>query len=81
MTEQEAFFENVMPLCETVFDITWEATDMIRRDELCIEDSRELFGTVFELAKQFESSTESLSDDYLGAITEFARRELMEHYR
>lgn len=65
-------------LCESVFDITWEAVDMIRADMIHVDDSRDLFETVFSLAKRFEDGNHG--EDYLSDVVEFAQNELIGQY-
>lgn len=70
--------DNTKLLCESVFDITWEAANMIFSGDISVDDSRDLFETVFSLAKRFEE--ENHGEDYLSDVVEFARNELIGHY-
>ena len=61
-----------------LFRSTWEAVDMIRADMIHVDDSRDLFATVFDLANKFENKM--CSDDYISDVSEFARKELLDQY-
>lgn len=64
---------------EVVYDITVVMATMILADQICIEDSREAYATVFDLAQRFEFDEEQ--GDYMLAVEEFAQRELLAKYR
>lgn len=69
-------------LCETLFDITLVAGDLIHKNALRDVDSRALFGSCLGLAVEFEDKYGSQFGDidYLSTVDEYAYRELMAEY-
>lgn len=69
-------------LAECVFDITLMARNLIDKQMIVVEDSRDLFSAVFSLAKEFESSWEKheIEGDYMELIDEFAKKKLLTSY-
>lgn len=72
----------ITDLCEVVYDITSVADSLQREGRIYVEDSRELFLTVLQLAKDFEESfsSEDYEKDYLAEVWDFAERKLVEEY-
>lgn len=72
-------FRKQVELCETVFDITTVAVDMIHAGTIEVNDSRELFQTIYRLAEVFEDSDYD-PDFYMDEIEAYARKQLMLEY-
>lgn len=69
-------------LCECVFDISLVAQHMIEGEQISAEDSRELFSSIHEWAKQFEEVLGAgLIDDYMEVVENFAKDKLLERYK
>lgn len=64
-------------LCECVFDITATAIGLRLKGEIRWEDSRDLFQCIYNLAKEYESTSHD-GDDYMAEIEEFAEKRLRE---
>ncbi len=72
-------FRKQVELCETVFDITTVAVDMIHDGAIEVEDSRNLFQTIYNLAIKFED-TDYDPEDYMGSVEAYARKWLTVEY-
>lgn len=73
-------------LCETVYDITLNAQNMIASGQLEVGDSRELFSSILQWAIEFEREhpgpweQNDHSEDYMDLVDEFAREKLTQSY-
>lgn len=72
-------FRKQFELCETVFDITTVATCLIAENKIEVEDSRELFETIYFLASKFED-THYDPDFYMDAVEAYAMKQLRLRY-
>jgi len=72
-------FRKQFELCETVFDITTVATCLITENKIEVENSRELFETIFELAQKFEQTHYDV-DCYMDAVDAYAMKHLRLRY-
>ena len=72
-------FRKQFELCETVFDITTVATCLIAENKIEVEDSRELFETIYSLASKFED-THYDPDFYMDAVEAYAIKWLTLRY-
>ena len=81
--DEETFSEKVrdftIKLCECVYDISMVAQHLIEKHQIAVEDSRELFGSIFIWAKEFES-TYSSEKEYMEEIEQFAEAKLTAAY-
>ncbi len=65
-------------LCEAVYDLSLHAQFLIGHNEVHVEDSRELFESIFGWAKEFEDM--NLAGDHMTNIEEFGYAKLLERY-
>ena len=74
-------------LCETVYDITLNAQHMLETKEIEVDDSRDLYYTILQLAIEFEREHPGpwedgeYPTDYIDLIDEYASEKLTEFYR
>lgn len=71
---------NPTRLCEAVFDIAMVMANLLHENRIHIEDSREAYATVLNMAQRFEAQFDEGQDDYMLAIEEFVKRELLSRY-
>ena len=78
--------DSVTDLCETVYDITTVASMLIQQGRIHVEDSRELFHAILDMANEFaayEAETVAKTGeklDYMSEVEEFAERELLKEF-
>ncbi len=74
---------NATKINECVYDIALVAQHMIEEHSIEVEDSRELFDSILDWAREFEAGftqDENYSGYYLERIEEFAEEMLLERY-
>lgn len=84
--DERDFFRKELPkevviLSEAVFDITLEAQYMIDQKMIEVEDSRNLFYHILDMAKEFEATREQPlgnDEDYMSDVGEYATEKLVE---
>lgn len=64
-------------LLENVFEITQVAMILERKDKIVVEDSKSLFDSVVQIAKDFENQFDEWEGDYYADIYNFAEVRLM----
>ncbi len=68
-------------MCETVFDIALNAQRLCETKRIVVEDSRELFSSVLQWAREFEAKYhDEQGRDYFGLIDEYAEDVLLAQY-
>ncbi len=68
-------------MCETVFDITLNAQHLCETKRIAVEDSRELFSSILQWAREFEAKYfDEQGRDYIGLIDEYAEDVLLAQY-
>lgn len=67
-------------LLENVFEITQIAMILERKDKIVVEDSKSLFNSVVQIAKDFEEQFDEWEDDYYAEIDNFAEARLIEDF-
>ena len=71
-------------LGETIFDMTLNAAQYIERlraENRCPEfDSRDLYGSIYAWAAEFEGTDAAKGEDYLEAVDTFATEKLNEYF-
>lgn len=72
-------FRKHLEFCETIFDMTTVATCLIAENKIKVEDSRELFQNIFELAQKFEQSHYD-SERYMDAVDAYTMKHLLLKY-
>lgn len=67
-------------LCEAVYDIAFEAGELMGTGQIAYEDSRELFWNILQWAEEFEQQFDDKKSDYLTEILDYADKKLNESY-
>jgi len=68
-------------MCETVFDITLNTQHLCEAKRIVVEDSRELFLSILQWAREFEAKhCDEQSRDYIELIDEYAEDMLLGQY-
>jgi len=68
-------------MCETVFDIALNAQHLCETNRIAVEDSRELFASILQWAREFEAKYHDEQGwDYIGRIDEYAEDVLLAQY-
>ena len=65
---------------ETIFDITCEATAMLAAGEIMVEDSRDLYDTIYWAAKLYDATHDEDDPYYMGNIGPYARARLLNSF-
>ena len=63
-------------LFENIFEITCVATRLLDSNEITVDDSRDLFVSVVQIALEFENQFDPENGDYHLEIEEYAERRL-----
>lgn len=71
----------VKMLFENIFEITCVATRLLDSNEIAVDDSRDLFVSVVQIALDFEKQFDPENDYYLLAIEDYAERRLLSEFR
>jgi hypothetical protein len=65
---------------ETIFDITCEAAAMLSAGEIEAEDSRDLYNTIYWVARHYDEMHDPDDPYYLDNIGEYAREKLLDAF-
>lgn len=71
----------VKMLFENIFEITCVATRLLDSNEIAVDDSRDLFVSVVQIALDFEKQFDPENDYYLLEIEDYAERRLLSEFR
>ena len=71
------FIENIF---ENIFEITCVATRLLDSNEIAVEDSRDLFTSVVQIALEFENQFDPENGDYYLEIEGYAERRLLSEF-
>ena len=67
-------------LLKNVFEITQIAMILERKDKIVVEDSKSLFDSVVQIAKDFDKQFDEWEGDYYADIDNFAEARLIEDF-
>lgn len=71
----------ITKLCEVVFDLALNAQHLCEAKRITVEDSRDLFSSVMQWAREFElKHSDEQGEDYIALIDEYAEDMLTEQY-
>ena len=65
---------------ETIFDITCEAAAMLAAGEITVEDSRDLYDTIYWAARHYDATHDEDDPDYMSSIGPYARARLLNSF-
>lgn len=71
----------VKMLFENIFEITCVATRLLDSNEIAVDDSRDLFVSVVQIALDFEKQFDPENANYLLEIEDYAERRLLSEFR
>ena len=72
-------FRRELLVAEAVFDISMMAACLMKDEKIVVEDSRELFQTIYQMANDFEDKGYN-PDFYMDDIDTYAEKQLMLKY-
>lgn len=65
---------------ETIFDITCEAAAMLSAGEIEVEDSRDLYNTIYWAARHYDAMHDPDDPNYMDTIGVYARERLLNSF-
>ena len=81
LPQQSVVHMDTKRLCENIFEITCVATRLLDSNEIAVDDSRDLFVSVVQIALDFEKQFDPENDNYLLEIEDYAERRLLSEFR